>query len=112
MTSSCMNKFEDSIKKYNDGVLLNLFVKPKASKVVFPSCYNSWRKRIEIEVSSEPKDNKANIEVIKTVADFFSKSKKDISIISGEKNKEKTLFIKNILVDDVIKKLRKSFNGL
>lgn len=107
-----MNKFEDSIKKYKDGVLLYLFVKPKASKVVFPSCYNSWRKRIEIEVCSEPKDNKANIEVIETVADFFSKSTKDVSIVSGEKNKEKTLFIRNIVVDDVIKKLRKSFDGL
>jgi uncharacterized protein (TIGR00251 family) len=107
-----MNKFEDSIKKYKDGVLLYLFVKPKASKVVFPSCYNSWRKRIEIEVCSEPKDNKANIEVIGIVADFFSKSTKDVSIVSGEKNKEKTLFIRNIVVDDIIKKLRKSFDGL
>jgi len=107
-----MNKFEDSIKKYKDGVLLYLFVKPKASKVVFPSCYNSWRKRIEIEVCSEPKDNKADIEVIETVADFFSKSTKDVLIVSGEKNKEKTLFIRNIVIDDVIKKLRKSFDGL
>jgi len=30
-------------------------------------------------------------------------------IVSGQKNKEKTLFIKDILVDEAIKKLRKSF---
>jgi len=107
-----MNKFEDSIKKYRDGVLLDLFVKPKAAKVVFPSGYNIWRKRIEIDVCSEPKDNKANIEVIEVVADFFSKSTKDILIVSGKKNKEKTLFISNIIIDDIIKKIGKSINGL
>jgi uncharacterized protein len=107
-----MIKFDSSIKKYRDGVLLDLFVKPKASKVVFPAGYNTWRKRIEIEVCSEPKDNKANIEVIKTVADFFSKSTKDILIVSGKKNKEKTLFINNIIIDDIFKKIGKSFDGL
>ena len=107
-----MNKFENSIKKYRDGALLDLFVKPKASKVVFPAGYNTWRKRIEIEICSEPKDNKANIEVIKVVADFFSKSTKDILIVSGKKNKEKTLFINNVVIDDIIKKIGKSINGL
>lgn len=107
-----MIKIEDSIKKYEDGALLSLFVKPKSPKVVFPSGYNQWRKRIEIEICSEPKENKANIELIKVVAKYLSKSTKDVVIMSGEKNKEKTLYIKDIFVDDIVKKIRKSIDGL
>jgi uncharacterized protein (TIGR00251 family) len=107
-----MTKIGDSIKKYEDGALLNLFVKTKSPKVVFPSGYNQWRKRIEIEITSEPRENKANIELVKVVAKFFSKSTKDVIIISGEKNKEKTLYIKNIFVDEILKKMRKSIDGL
>jgi len=107
-----MNKIEDSIKKYRDGVLLDIFVIPKAKNVIFPAGYNPWRKRIEIKVSSEAKDNKANTDVIKIIAEFFCKSTIGITIVSGQKNKEKTLFIKDILVDEVIKKIRKSLDGL
>ena len=57
-------------------------------------------------------DNKANIEVIKTVAQYFCKSTRDVMIVSGEKNKEKTLFVKGTLVNNAVKKLRKSLDGL
>ena len=107
-----MIKIEDSIKKYEDGAILNLFVKTKSPKVVFPSGFNQWRKRIEIKITAEPKENKANIEVIKVVANYLSKSTKDIIILSGEKNKEKTLYIKDIFVDNIIKKMRNSIDGL
>ena len=107
-----MIRVEDSIKKYGDGALLNIFTTPKSNNALFPSGYNAWRKRIEIKVSSEAKDNKANIEVIKTVAEYFRKPVRDVLIVSGQKNKEKTLFVSKILVDDAVKKLRKSLDGL
>ena len=107
-----MNKLGDSIKKHKDGVLLDIFVTTKAKDALFPSGYNPWRKKIEIKVTSEAKDNLANIEVIKTIAEFFLKSKTDVTIISGQKSKEKTIFIKNISVDEVLKKIGKSLDGL
>jgi len=107
-----MSKIEDSIKKCRDGVLLDIFVTPNAKSVIFPAGYNPLRKRIEMKVSSEAKDNKANIDVIKTIAEYFCKPTKNVTIESGQKNKEKTLFIKDISVDKAIIKLGKSFNGL
>jgi uncharacterized protein (TIGR00251 family) len=107
-----MSKFEDSIKKYRDGAILDIFVTPNAKNVIFPAGYNPWRNRIEIKVSSQAKDNKANIEVIKTVSKYFLKPPSDVIIVIGHKNKEKTIFIKNILIDEALKKLRESFNGL
>ena len=107
-----MVKIESAIKKHRDGVILDLFVKTNARKVVFPSGYNQWRKRIEIEVVSEPQENKANIEVIKTVAKRLSISTRDVFIIKGKNNKEKTLLLKDVFIDDIINKIRKSLDGL
>jgi uncharacterized protein (TIGR00251 family) len=107
-----MNKIDDSIKKCKDGVFLYIFVTPNAKSDVFPAGFNPWRKRIEIKVTSEAKDNKANLGVIKTIAEYFCQSTKNIEVVSGQKNKEKTIFIKDILVDEVVKKLRKSLDGL
>jgi len=39
-----MSKFEDSLKKYKDGTLLDIFVTPNAKNIVFPAGYNPWRK--------------------------------------------------------------------
>jgi len=105
-------KFEDSIKKQKDGALIDIFVTPNAKATIFPAGYNPWRKCIGIKVSSKAEDNKANQEVVKTVANYFFKPTSDVEIVSGFKVKQKTLFIKNIHIDEIIDKLRKSFNGL
>jgi uncharacterized protein (TIGR00251 family) len=107
-----MSKIADCIKKYKDGALLDIFVTPNAKQVIFPAAYNPWRKRIEIKVKSQAKGNEANLEVIKTISKYFLKPTTDVKIISGEKKKEKTLFIGNILINEMILKLRKSLNGL
>jgi uncharacterized protein (TIGR00251 family) len=107
-----MDLFEDIVKKLDNGVTINLFVTPNADKCIFPSGYNKWRKRIEIKVCSSAKDNKANREIIKTIANHFNKSAREISIILGEKNREKTIFIKDVSIGKIINSLKESFNGL
>ena len=66
-----MTSFKDAIKSSKQGVILRVHVVPGSSQSLFPAGYNQWRKCIEIKVRSEAKDNKANNEVIKTVAEFF-----------------------------------------
>ena len=84
-----MCKFREAIKKHRDGVTLDLFVTPKTDSVVFPAGYNRWRKRAEIKVCSQAKENRANKEVVKTVAEYFHISVRDVMSISeqsGHKN--------------------------
>ena len=107
-----MVKYDDLIGKNSEGVTINLNVTPDAKKNVFPCGYDEWRKTIHMKVCSPAKNNKANLEVLKTVADFFDRSIKDVFIISGEKNKEKKILIKKISTGDVICKLQESLNGL
>jgi len=107
-----MGLFDDIIKKHDSGVTINLFVTSNAEECVFPAGYNKWRKRIEITVCSSAKDNKANIEIIKTVADYFNISNRKISLIYGRKKREKTILIKDVSVYNIIKRLKESSNGL
>lgn len=107
-----MNNLEETVRKHQDGATLNLFVIPRVKANYFPAGYDKWRKRITIKVTSNPKDNKANLDVIKISAKFFDKPVKNLCIISGKKSREKTILIKEISVNDVIKMLKESLNGL
>jgi uncharacterized protein (TIGR00251 family) len=106
-----MTSYTDAIKASNKGVLLCLHVIPGSSQTVFPVKYDQWRKSIEIKVKSEAKDNKANTEVIDTIAGFFRLSAKDVVLVSGEKNREKTVCLKRISIETVNIMLMESLHG-
>lgn len=105
---SCTN----AIARGKDGVLIKIHVIPGSSKSVFPSGYNEWKKRVEIKVKAEAKENKANIEVVKTIAEYFDHPAKNILIIHGQKSRDKTVAIKQINVSDTCKKIEESLHGL
>ena len=107
-----MSEFTGAIKDHRDGAILHLFVTTGAKNLVFPSGYNTWRKCLEIKVCSEAKDNKANKDVIKTVAEYFNKPITSVYIISGEKNRKKILLVKEVSVDSATKRLKESLDGL
>jgi uncharacterized protein (TIGR00251 family) len=106
-----MDNFDDIVKKQSKGTTINVFVTPDSKKCVFPAGFNKWRKRIEIKVCSKAKDNQANLEVIKTVAEFFSKPVNNVYIVSGNKTKEKTVLIKDITENTTIKTLKETIDG-
>ena len=107
-----MKKISKIVKKHQDGATINLFVTPGARSIIFPAGYNKWRGCVEIKVSSLAKDNKANKEVIKTVANFVNKPVENVYVVSGSKNRSKTILIKGISPDVVSEKLEESLNGL
>ena len=107
-----MGKIEKIVKKHPDGTTLNLFVTPKSHNIVFPAGINSWRKSIDISVVGSAEDNKANKEVIKTVAGFFEKPVTDVFVVSGSKNRAKTVLVKGVTCDFISERLRDSLDGL
>jgi uncharacterized protein (TIGR00251 family) len=107
-----MTSFKAAIKNSNQGVLLCLHVVIGSSQVAFPAGYNQWRKCIEIKVRSAAKDNRANNEVIETVAGFFRVPRKNVILVSGQKSKEKTVCISKISKDMACSQLEESLHGL
>jgi uncharacterized protein (TIGR00251 family) len=107
-----MTSFKDAIKTSKQGILLCLHVVAGSSQVTFPAGYNQWRKCIEIKVRSEAKDNRANNEVIETVAGFFRVPIKEVILVSGQKSREKTVCINKISIDMACSQLEESLHGL
>jgi len=93
-------------------VLMKLHVIPDSSQSLFPAGYNKWRNCIEIKVKAAAKENKANNEVITKIAEYFNHSSKDISIVSGQKGREKIISIKNVPIKNVCSKIEGSLHGL
>jgi uncharacterized protein (TIGR00251 family) len=107
-----MGILEEIIKKHQDGTILNLFVTPDARNTVFPAGINQWRRSLEIKVCSPAVDNRANKDVIKTVANFFEKPVNDVFVVSGGKKREKSVLVKGVSIDFVSEKLKESLDGL
>ena len=107
-----MALLEGIIKKHRDGTVLSVFVTPEARNVVFPAGVNKWRKCLEMKVKSPAVDNKANKDVVKTIADFFKKSVNDVFVVSGSKKREKSVLVKGVSIDFVSQKLKESLDGL
>ena len=107
-----MRGLGDAVKKHQDGAVLNIIVTTGDKKCFFPAGYNKWRKRVEMRVTAPPKDNKANMEIIKTSAEFFNHPMKKILIVSGKKSREKAILIKDISVNHAVKRLKESLDGL
>ena len=106
-----MTSYKDAIKDSPQGALLFLHVIPGSTQTVFPVQFNQWRHCIEIKVRSEAKENKANIEVVETLARFFQLAARDVVLIAGEKNREKTVCLKKISSNTVERKLKEYFDG-
>ena len=102
----------NAISLSKDIVLIKIHVLPGSSQSLFPAGYNNWRQCIEIKVKAVAKENKANNEIIEKIAKYFNILSKDVSIVSGQKGREKTISIKNIQKKDVCRKIEESLNGL
>jgi uncharacterized protein (TIGR00251 family) len=100
-----MTSFTDAIRKSSRGVLLSIHVTPGSSVTCFPVKYDPWRKTLEMKVKSQAQDDKANTEILETIAGFFHLPMKDVALRSGEKNRQKTVFLGEITRDIVIRKL-------
>ena len=103
---------DEVLKKHGSGVTINLFVTPNSEKSKFPAGFNKWRNKIEINVCSKAKDNLANIEVIRMIADFFNKQVKYVYVLTGKKSREKTVLIEDISEKTVSRRLKELVDGL
>ena len=87
------------IKKVRDDVVLNVKVKPNSPHFSIESNNN-----FIIHCKSSPKQNKANIEILKELERLF---KTRVEIISGLTSKNKSILIHNITETGIKKKLIK-----
>lgn len=68
--------------------LLRIYVQPRSSRNKICGVYGDT---LKIAITTPPVDGKANGTVISYLAKFFEVSKKNVSLMSGEKSRTKTV---------------------
>lgn len=87
-----MNNLDNKIYKLDkDGIILNLKIIPNSAKNEIIGILNNY---IKIKINAAPEKGKANDELISFLSEKLNIKKSDISILKGEKNKEKKILIK------------------
>ena len=83
------------LKETKNGILLNVKISPNASK-------NEIIKEaqgIKIKITAQPIDGKANKALIEFLSKQFKIPKSYFEVVRGETSKEKTILIKNTIMD-------------
>ncbi len=97
---------KDAVKKHKLGATINLFVTPDARSNVFPTGVDEWRKSIKISVKSPAQDNRANVDVIKTVSEYFDVSHMNVLLLNGKKNREKTVLLQGMTPGKIVSEIQ------
>lgn len=95
----------DFAKTLNQGVELQIRAVPgsKSSEIK-----DVWNGKLRVRIAAPAEDGKANKELIDFLAQFFGVSKSSISIVSGEKSRDKTIVISDLDKGEVLVKLNNS----
>ena len=84
------------IKQTERGVMIELRVKPNSKSFGFVRKGD----QLILEVTSPPKEGKANLEIVKGLKRMFGK---DVKIIKGFKSREKLVLIKDLKSNELEK---------
>lgn len=97
-----MDDAELQARETRYGLEIRLHVQPRARHSEISGVYNG---AVKIKVTAPPVDDAANRAVREYLASFLGVPKSKISILSGIKSRDKVLLIKNMSLEDFLKKL-------
>jgi uncharacterized protein (TIGR00251 family) len=98
--------FEDAIRPASDGAIIDLEASPGARETKVPAGYNQWRKRLLVKLKAPPERGKANEELIDALARLLNVPSVNIEITSGATNSRKSVKVRGMAREDVVKALR------
>ena len=89
-----MNWFQ----KTSDGVVLNIRVVPRASKTEVQGMLGE---ALKIRLRAPPVDGKANVALVKFLADTLGIARSNITLLSGEPGRVKRVLVRNMDEDGI-----------
>jgi len=87
-----MEKYLEKLNK-DDEVYLKIKARPGASKTELKGLLDGEEEVLKIDISAPPEKGKANIELVKYLANIFQVNKNNVKIISGAGDKIKLVKI-------------------
>ena len=96
------------IRETDNGAILEIRVLPRSSRCEIAGVQNG---ALKIKITAPPVEGKANKECIRFISDLLKIKKSAVSIIAGEKSKNKTILIAGMKPKDVEKAICKLTSG-
>lgn len=88
----------DAIQSSQEGVLIKVHVTSGASRSGYGG-YDEWRKCVKLSVIGQPRRGEANKEIVSMVSNWFGLDESSIEIVSGLKERSKTVLVRGIGVE-------------
>jgi uncharacterized protein len=95
------------IKETKHGVQFKVKVQPRASKNELSGLLDD---ALKVRLTSPPVEGEANTACIKLFSTLLNTAKSNISIISGETSRNKTLEVRGLSLEQVKQKLEQALN--
>lgn len=92
-----------SITAVSGGVRIQVHVQPGASRSEVAGLHGD---RIRLRIQSPPVDGRANAAVVAWVARQLGVPRRAVSLVRGEKSREKTVEVSGVTVEEVEEKLK------
>jgi uncharacterized protein (TIGR00251 family) len=86
---------ENSIQSESGRTIVRFHITPGSSKTGFGG-YDPWRKCVKVSIKSRPKKGEANAELISLLSDWFGIEESKVEIVSGMKDRSKTVSIRGL----------------
>ncbi len=90
------------INEIDDGILINIEVKPGASKSGIEGV-DEWRNCLEVRLKARAEKGKANKELVKLFSSLLALPSSNIMIVKGEKSHRKTIKISGLKADELVR---------
>ncbi len=86
----------------DNGILINIYLTTGSHK----SCITGTviidnKKYVKVSVNNKPIENKANLELINIVSEYFNTPRSNIEIKRGAKSRYKQIYLKNYNIKDI-----------
>lgn len=93
------------MKEQDDGVLINIEVKPGARTTEIEGI-DEWRGSIEVRLKARAEKGKANKELIHLLSSTLTLPSSDITIVGGKKSRRKNVKILGLKAEEVARRFR------
>ncbi len=91
--------FEDALTERGEGCIIEVYVQPGSKEISL--VYNPWRKKLEVSIKAEPRQGKANKELLQ----FFSSILNcKAELLSSAKSRNKRIYV-TVSKEEVIRRL-------
>jgi uncharacterized protein len=94
--------FKEAIKSHPQGFIIRFEIVPGSSRLSVPSGFNPWKEVMEARLTEKPFRGRANMQLMKALAELFNISTDQIKILSGQKSTKKVVLIKGIELEKAI----------